>query len=80
MYMAEVLALRKRIRSLVLKALVATVAGIACGGIWLSLNHDATPAVAVPITHSTPVGGKIEDGVFRSLPDTDEPGLIRWQI
>jgi len=78
--MPETLDARKRIRPLALKALIAMVAGIVAGGSWLFLNQHARPAVTVPITHSTPVGGKIEDGVFRSLPDTDEPGLIRWQI
>ena len=78
--MAEALHARKRIRSLILRALIAMVVGIVGGGFWLLLKIEARPAVAVPITHSTPVGGKIEDGVFRSLPDGDAPGFIRWQI
>lgn len=36
------------------------------------------PHVGV-ITHSTPVGGNVEDGVFHSSPDSDS-GVGLWQI
>ncbi len=80
MCMPETLPARKPRRLLILKVLIAVVAGILGGGAWLFLNYHASRVVTVPITHSTPVGGKIEDGVYRSLPDTAEPGLTRWQI
>jgi hypothetical protein len=79
--MAEVLHTRKRGNSLAIVAVAVVVAALLLWGIWTFLNsHREVRRNPGTITHSTPVGGKIEDGVFRSLPQSEEPGLIRWQI
>jgi hypothetical protein len=80
-YMAQALHTHKRGNSVVVLAIAVVIAGIVFFGIWEFLKasgHPKGPRIGV-ITHSRPVGGKVEDGVFRSLPQRD-PGLIRCQI
>jgi len=78
--MAELLHTRKRGNSLAILTIAVVVAALLFWGIsrFLTSHREVrrTPGV---ITHSTPVGGKTEDGVFRALPER-ELGLIRWQI
>jgi len=38
------------------------------------------PPQANVITHSTPLGGDVHDGVFRSSPSGEDVGLILWRI
>ena len=80
--MCMVQALRKRENSVVILAIAFMLAGLIFG-IWLFRNSQREakkhPAAA-KITHSTPVGGKLEDGVFRSSPGDEELSITRWRI
>ncbi len=78
--MAELLHTCKRRNSLPVFAIAVITAALVFCGIWRSLDsHHEVPPTPGVITHSTPVGGQVEDGVFRSLPERDL-GLIRSQI
>ncbi len=78
--MAQVLHTRKRGNSLAVLAIAIIAAGLVFWATWAYLNsHHEVPRTPGVITHSTPVGGEVEDGVFRSLPQRDL-GVIRWQI
>jgi len=83
--MAEALHTRERKNLPATWAIGLIVAGLLSYGSWILLDPQGplhrAPAVA-PVMHSTPVGGKVQDGVFRSSPDDEEQdfGLIRWQI
>jgi hypothetical protein len=78
--MAEMLHTRKRGNSSAIWMIAVVIAAVFFWGIWtFSHSHHEVSRNPGVITHSTPVGGKIEDGVFRSLPERDL-GVIRWQI
>ena len=59
------------------------VAGLVFYGIWVFLNSHGEvkrhPPMGV-IVHSTPVGGKLQDGVFRSSPPETDLEINRWRI
>jgi hypothetical protein len=83
--MAEALPTRERKSLPAIWTLRLVIAGLLSYGSWIVLNPHGPlqrPATVIPVTHSTPVGGKLQDGVFRSSPDDDQEdlGLIRWQI
>jgi len=83
--MAEALHTRERKNVPAIWAIGVVVAGLLSYGSWILVNPNGPlhrpPAVA-PVTHSTPVGGKLQDGVFRSSPDDEQEdfGITRWQI
>jgi hypothetical protein len=81
--MAQPLHTRKRGNSVAVWAIAIIVAGLVFYGIWMFLNSQGQvrkhPGVGV-ITHSTPVGGKVLDGVFRSSPVDSDLDITRWRI
>lgn len=48
--------------------------------IFLGSHWQVSPHPAVGITHSTPVGGAVEDGVYRSAPDDKDGKPTTWRI
>jgi hypothetical protein len=62
--------------------LAVIAAALVFYGTWVFLGWHAPSATqphAGVITHSNPVGGKVEDGVFRSSPDPDtDSGVSLW--
>jgi hypothetical protein len=80
--MAERLHTRKRGNSLAVWAITVIVAGLVFYGIWVFLSSHGQVRRHPPgiITHSTPVGGTLEDGVFRSGTQEADPYFTRWRI
>ena len=82
--MVEQLPARKRDNSVAVWITAIIVAGLMFYGIWVFLNsagrvsrHPTTGA----ITHSTPVGGATQDGVYHSTPsDADLNISSQWRI
>jgi hypothetical protein len=63
-------------------ALAVMAAILVFYGTWAFLGSHPQGAMQPgvgAITHSAPVGGKVEDGVFRSSPDTGS-AVNLWQI
>jgi hypothetical protein len=79
--MPELMHARRQRDSLVIFAIAAVVIALAYWGVWMSLTAEAQkhPHAGV-ITHSTPVGGAIEDGIFRQVPESERPKLTRSRI
>ena len=82
--MAEPLHTQKRGNSLALWAIVIIIAIAVFFGIWMFLNSHRDVKKHPPVgtvTHSTPVGGVVLDGVFHpSDGDGGELDSIRWRI
>jgi hypothetical protein len=81
--MAQPLPTRKHGNSLAVWAIGIIVVGFIFCGIRVFLNSQGQLTKHPPvgaITHSTPVGGEVLDGVFRSSPSNGDPGLTRWKI
>ena len=81
--MAEALHTRKQGNSLALWLIVVVIAGVVFFGIWKFLNSQRNVETHPPgmITHSTPVGGEILDGVYHPVPTVKgEPRSDRWKI
>ena len=82
--MQEPLSTRQRRSSLAGWTISVTVAFVVFYGtsIFMDSHQQAgsRPAAGV-ITHSTPIGGVVQDGVFRSSPPADaDPDISRWRI
>jgi len=81
--MAEPLHTRKMGNSLAVWAISVVVAVLIFCGIGVFLNSHGEvrrhPRVG-KITHSIPVGGEIQDGVFRSSPPDAAVNISRWRI
>lgn len=82
--MQEVLATRQRRNSLAGWTISVTAAFLVFYGtsIFLDSHQQAgSRPAAGAITHSTPVGGVVQDGVFRSSPPaSSDPDISRWRI
>jgi len=81
--MALPLHTRKRENWVAVWAIAVIVAGLIFFGARVFLTSQAQVGKHLPlgaITHSTPVGGKVLDGVFRSSPDDDNLNITRWRI
>ena len=78
--MAERLHTRKRGNSLAVWAILVIIAGVVFYGIWAFPNsqHHVTNHPHA-ITHSTPVGGELLDGVFHPTLGV-EAGSTHWHI
>jgi len=81
--MAELLHTRKQGNSVAVWAISMMVGLLVLYGGWLFLkSHGGTnrhPPVGM-ITHSTPVGGKVQDGVFHSSPPDIDLNISCWRI
>ncbi len=44
------------------------------------MSYDQVTSRPAAIIHSTPVGGTVQDGVFRSLPADGDVRFSRWRI
>ena len=80
--MAETLPPRKRGNSLAVWTIGFVLAGLIFCGTWIAVKFQQQVSQRPPvITHSTPVGGQVEDGVYRSTPHDDvDPEVSRWRI
>jgi hypothetical protein len=80
--MAEPLHTRKRGNSVAVLAIGIIIAGLVFYGIWMFLNSQGHVRKHPPgvITHSTPVGGTVQDGVYRSSPGDVDLNISRWRI
>ena len=76
--------LYSRTRSFALLAVSVIIGGLICYGtqLFLSSHWVASKHPPLGITHSTPVGGAVEDGVYRSTPAPADVGseLSIWRI
>jgi hypothetical protein len=74
--MSEKLPIRRRGIPVAIWAIGLILAGLILCGSWISRRLQVTDHPPV-ITHSTPVGGTVEDGVYRSAPaDADSPVTV----
>jgi|KBSMisStandDraft_5_1062788.scaffolds.fasta_scaffold2965185_1 hypothetical protein len=81
--MAEALHTRKQGNSLALWIIAVVTAGVIFFGTWNFLNSQPGVETHPPgkITHSTPVGGAVLDGVYHPVPiPKTEPRSDRWKI
>jgi len=80
---SEPLHTRKRGNSLAVWLIGVLIAAVVFWGIWYFLNSRGQvskhPKVGA-ITHSTPVGGTVLDGVYHTLPSSDGPLSTLWRI
>lgn len=82
--MQERLDIREWVRALGLWTISVSFAVLVFYGTTVLMNSHVpvtTRPAARAITHSTPIGGKVEDGVLRSSPpDADDVEITRWRI
>jgi hypothetical protein len=79
--MAETLHPQKVGNSLAVWAVVTVVAALVLYGIWTFLKSEKhAPNHPPGITHSRPVGGKVQDGVFHPSLIGSDSEAIRWRI
>lgn len=81
--MAQELHTRKLGNSVAMWAIFILIAAIVFFGIWEFLSsegHNSTRQKVGTITHSTPVGGELLDGVFHPQPEIVVQNSDRWHI
>lgn len=80
--MAELLHTGKRVNPLAVWAITVLVAGFLFLGasLYLRAHGQAKTPPPAATTHSTPVGGAVQDGVFRSTPEAPELDITLWRI
>jgi hypothetical protein len=73
---------QKRGNGIALWAIVVVIAGIVFYGIWLFLSSQKHVPTHPPgaVLHSTPVGGRVQDGVFHPTELTPDSEATRWRI
>jgi hypothetical protein len=75
---------RERVRALGLWTISVSFAVLVFYGttVFMDSHVPVTTRSAVrAVTHSNPVGGKVEDGVYRSSPpDAEDVEISRWRI
>jgi hypothetical protein len=82
--MQERVQIREQVRALGLWTISVSFAVLVFYGTTVFMNSHV-PATTRPavraVTHSTPIGGKVEDGVYRSSPpEAADVDISRWRI